>query len=126
MTVTTEPTLTGVTVPSTERRSGRIPVWLGWSLAVVALVAAAAFVTVAIQSDEPATVSPATVEPATAHAGIIENGSPTAVDHPPRSLASPAPAPPASRPVAGGSHSLIIEYGSPTAVDHAAEEARNG
>ncbi len=100
--------------------------WLGWSLAVVALMAAAVFVTVAVQSDEPTTVSPATVEPATAHAGIIENGSPIAVDHAAEVARFTRPGAAGVASVAGGSHSLIIEYGSPTAVDHAAEEARNG
>jgi hypothetical protein len=119
MTVTAETTVTGVSVPSTERPTARLPVWLGWSLALLALLAAAALVTVALRSDDPDTVMPA-------HSGIIEHGSPVAVDH---QAEVGRPTSPASADVSsaeGGDHSQIIEHGSPTAVDHAAEEAGNG
>jgi hypothetical protein len=121
MTVTSDPSLTGVSVPSTER-SRHLPVWLGWSLALLAVVATAVFVTVAIRSDDPA---PAV--PATPNAAIIEHGSPVAVDHAAEAERSTGSgAAPVAVSGAGGNHSLIIEYGSPTAVDHAAEQAGNG
>jgi hypothetical protein len=122
MTVTSDPSLTGVSVPSSERRSRHLPAWLGWSLALLALVATAVFVTVVIRSDESGPVAPAS-----SHAEIIDNGSPVAVDHAAeveRTTASGAAG--AGVAGAGGEHSLIIEYGSPTSVDHAAAEARNG
>jgi hypothetical protein len=119
MTVTAESSLSDVAVPSTERRRAHLPVWLGWSLAVLALLAAAAFVTVAVRSDDADTVAPA-------HAGIIERGSPVAIDHAAEVDRTGAGAAGAVAPSTGGNHALIIEYGSPTAIDHAAEEARNG
>ena len=119
MTITTEPTLTGATVPSTGRRTAGIPVWLGWGLAALAVLAAAVLVTMALRSDEPDAAVPS-------HSGVIENGSPVAVDHAAEVARFTRPGAAGVPAVAGGAHSVIVENGSPVAIDHAAEEARNG
>ena len=92
---TTEPTSS--LPPETNRRWN--PIWL------LILVGAAAAIVVAVLAFRP----DSEVEVPN-HQQVIENGSPTAVDHAVTTTGG----------TVTGSHQEVIEHGSPTAVDHAA------
>ena len=109
MTLTEErPEITGHErpAPAKRRRSWE------WLVLALAVVATAGGIALALGGGDGSDtdVSPA-VDQVTAtdgdHDGIVENGSPTAVDH--------------ANATAGGDHDGIIENGSPNAVDDAAE-----
>jgi hypothetical protein len=62
-----------------------------------------------IENGTPTAVDHAAEVVVPSHQQLIENGSPTAVDHAANTGGTVT-----------GSHQLVIEHGSPTAVDHAA------